>query len=217
MSKVFLISGTVLLIFLSCKSRTSHDQNRETIEANGKDTTITFEYTLISKLPSGWSSETGVWKGMRDEDNTVLMMEKNDGSDFNIAVLKQSTYQDLEIYVRVKAINGEEDQGGGLVWRYVDRSNYYIARVNPLENNIRLYKVVGGKRKQLESSDIEIRKNEWFQIGVTMQRERIECFYNGVKVFSASDQSFQQPGQIGVWSKADAVSYFDDLKIKSLE
>jgi hypothetical protein len=143
-------------------------------------------------------------------------MEKNDGGNFNIAVLKDTYYKDLEIEARIKALTGDEDQDGGLVWRYVDSKNYYIIRANPLENNIRLYKVVNGHRNQMESEDFKMSEGEWYTIKVINKDNRLDCFYNGEKVFSSSDATFTNPGLIGFWSKADAVTLFDDLKIKPL-
>ena len=112
------------MIFLSCKSRNRYQPGNDSLEAKGNDTTITFENAAIDKMPPGWSSETGAWRGTVVDGNSVLMMKKHDGSDFNIAVLKQGNYRNLEIDIRIKAVKGEGDQGGGLVWRYIDRDNY---------------------------------------------------------------------------------------------
>jgi hypothetical protein len=117
----------------------------------------------------------------------------------------------------VKAVHGDDDQGGGLVWRYVDAKNYYIVRVNPLENNIRLYKVEDGNRKQMQSEKTSVKTGDWFTVKVSTMGNSIECFLNGQKIFSESDDTFLNPGLVGFWSKADAVTLFDDLKIKVLK
>jgi hypothetical protein len=128
--------------------------------------------------------------------------------------MKDLYYKDLQLEAKVKSISGNEDQGGGLVWRYLDKDNYYIIRANPLENNIRLYKVVEGKRKQMESKDINMRNGEWFTIKVVANNNKINCYYNGEEVFTSTDDTFPGAGAVGFWSKADAVSLFDDLTIK---
>jgi hypothetical protein len=117
--------------------------------------------------------------------------------------------------VKIKAISGEEDQGGGLVWRYIDKDNYYIARYNPLENNFRFYRVIKGLRKQLESVFSNIKQGEWFSMTIEMAGNKISCSLNEEKLIETTDDSFQLAGFIGFWTKADAVTYFDDLKISN--
>jgi hypothetical protein len=203
------------MIMLACKSDDTQQANAQV--ANGRDTTITFSGTDVLKLPSGWSAEAGSWEITLESSNPVLKMKSNTGSDFNITVLKSNYYQNCEIEAKVKAVQGDEDQGGGLVWRYIDAKNYYIVRVNPLENNIRLYKVVNGNRRQMQSEKTSVKIGEWFTVTVKAMGNSIECFLNDKKVFSDSDDTFPNPGLVGFWSKADAVSLFDDLKIKVLK
>ena len=214
MKKTTILVLAVFLLFVACKSDTKSQSVESVFKPNGNDTTITFEAKDKSKLPSTWSAETSKWETASDDANTVLKMVSNEGSAFNIAVVKNLYYQNLELEARVKAMSGSEDQGGGLVWRYLDRNNYYIIRANPLENNIRLYKVVDGKRKQLESKEIKIETGERFTIKVSANKNEIDCYYNGEKIFSSSDDTFPGAGAVGFWSKADAVSLFDDLTIK---
>jgi hypothetical protein len=204
----------VSLLFFACKSDTKSQHVASTFKANGKDTTITFEGEQNGKIPVTWSAETSRWETSNDSTNTVLKMLSNDASAFNIAVVRNLYYQNFDIETRVKSVSGSEDQGGGLVWRYLDKNNYYIIRANPLENNIRLYKVVDGRRKQLESKEIKIQTGEWFTIKVIVNKNEIDCYYNGEKVFDSSDDTFPGAGAVGFWSKADAVSLFDDLTIK---
>jgi hypothetical protein len=216
MKKTAYLIGLLILVLTSCNGNSKNQPASLPLQANGKDTTITFDI-FEGTLPSGWSQETGRWITFKDQDNGTLKMEKNDGSTFNITVLTGLHYKNLELEVRVKALTGEEDQGGGLVWRYVDKDNYYIVRANPLENNIRFYKVVNGKRKQLESADIEMRTGDWYALKVIAKGNFFECYYNGKKVFQSSDETFPDPGLVGFWSKADAVSLFDDLKLETLK
>ncbi len=207
---IFIITA---LTVVSCKSENRGHANVQ-ILTNGRDTVITFSDVEPSKLPPGWAAETGSWATAMENSNSVLKMSETDGSDFNIAVLKSIKYMNVEIETRVKALQGEEDQGGGLVWRYVNSKNYYIARLNPLENNIRLYKVVNGKRKQLQTEHTSVKTAEWFTLKVKAQGNRIECYLNDKMILSGIDDTFPNPGLVGFWSKADAVSLFDDLKIK---
>ena len=117
---------------------------------------------------------------------------------------------------RSKAVKGQKDQGGGLVWRYKDNNNYYIARMNPLEDNFRVYKVVAGKRTQLATQeDLKVPVGEWHRIKIEQEGDHIECCLDGKKYLDAKDSTFMEAGKIGLWSKADAQSHFDDLRVSA--
>jgi hypothetical protein len=111
---VLAISG----IMIACKSDNTQQANAQ-VASNSRDTTINFSNAEASKLPSGWTAATSFWKIESENSNQVLKMSSNDGSDFNIAVLNSKYYQNIEIEAKIKAVQGEVDQGGGLVWRYV--------------------------------------------------------------------------------------------------
>ena len=148
---------------------------------------------------------------MNDNGNKVVAQSaKYEGDYFNMLVLDKPAYRDFKLTVRIKAVTGEEDQGGGLVWRYIDNNNYYIARCNPLENNFRFYRVVNGNRKQLKSIDCTIRKGVWFTMSVEMKGNNISCSLNSIKMIETTDDTFKTTGNAGLWTKADAVTYFDD-------
>jgi hypothetical protein len=111
-------------------------------------------------------------------------------------------------------VRGKTDQGGGLVWRYVDADNYYIARMNPLESNYRLYKVVNGKRTQLVTKeDLKVPVGQWHVLAVTMKGDQIECSLDGKKYLEAKDSTFPMAGKVGLWTKADAQTNFDDFSV----
>lgn len=176
-----------------------------------------FDGEKPGNVPTGFSSEGGDWKIVADPSapsspNVLAQLAKNTGSTFNVTLVSSASYKNVDLSVRMKAMSGREDQGGGLVWRARDTQNYYLARYNPLEDNYRLYKVEKGKRIQLQSADIK-HSQGWHSLHVTMEGDRIQCFYDGKKVLEADDATFQEPGQIGLWTKADAWSLFDDLKV----
>jgi len=176
-----------------------------------------FDDSKAGPAPSGFTVATGVWQVRADEaapsaPNVLVQAAQNEGSDFNIIVVDEVELGDLEITVRFKSLSGIEDQGGGPVWRYIDVNNYYIARYNPLEDNFRLYRVVDGHRKMLKSAKIAETPG-WHEIRVTMTGKHIECFFNGKPALEAMDDTFTAAGQVGLWTKADAVTAFDDLKV----
>ena len=117
----------------------------------------------------------------------------------------------MVIRVSFKAVKGKIDQGGGPVWRYQDENNYYIARMNPLEDNFRVYKVVKGKRTQLGTSDAKAPAGKWHAIRVVQKGNRIQCYLNGKRHLDVKDDTFTNRGKVGLWTKADAVTSFDNF------
>jgi hypothetical protein len=207
----------ICLISGACTSESKDSTHFVHHLANAADTLITFENSDIGKLPVGWSAEKSDWYIQADGSSRALKMAKNSGEAFNITVLADIFSLNVDVEARVKAISGDEDQGGGIVWRYQNSNNYYIARANPLENNIRVYKVINGRRSELKSANVMVKTGEWFSIRITMKGENIECFYNGKSVYKLTDAAFPAAGLVGLWSKADAVSLFDDLTIKVIQ
>ena len=185
-----------------------------------------FEDAGVGKVPHGWSSgKTGegsgsVWKVLEDttapSGTHVLAQTSSKGPNrmFNLCVCNEATFTDVDIRVSFKAVAGKIDQGGGPVWRYRDENNYYIARMNPLEDNFRVYKVVEGKRTQLDSSDVEAPAGKWHAIHVVQRGNHILCFLNGEALLDVKDETFQGPGKIGLWTKADAVTSFADVTVR---
>ena len=110
--------------------------------------------------------------------------------------------------MRLRADSGEVDQGGGLVWRARDADNYYVTRWNPLEENLRLYRVVGGERKMLVSMPIEADSSAWHDLSVRMTGSEIEVAFDGRTALRADDSTFSGAGKIGMWTKADASTSF---------
>ena len=173
-----------------------------------------FQEDEPGKPATGFKSEAGAWVVARDGDNLMLAQTaKNGDKDFNLALAERTSFKDLDISVRVRAVAGELDQGGGLVWRAKDAQNYYIARYNPLEPNLRVYKVEGGKRTQLDHADVP-GDREWHTLRITMKGREIFGYLDGKKLLEAEDSTFPDAGQIGLWSKADAQSDFDDLTVE---
>jgi hypothetical protein len=130
---------------------------------------------------------------------------------FSLCVVKDSSHLNPDLSVSFKAVSGVVDQGGGLVWRYRDANNYYIARLNPLETNYRIYKVVDGQRSQVRSVQVDTPPGEWHRLRVVQQGNRIRGYLDGKQLLDVTDDTFRDAGRIGLWTKADAVTFFDDL------
>jgi hypothetical protein len=171
-----------------------------------------FESDAAGKIAKGFTNEVGRWEVVDDGGNRVLaQLAKSDDAVFNVALAEGTAYKDVELSVRLRAVAGENDRGGGLVWRARDKDNYYIARYNPLEDNFRVYKVENGKRTQFRSAHVPGDTN-WHTLRVTMTGSKIVCYLDGTKHLECEDATFPGAGRIGLWSKADAQSYFDDLR-----
>ena len=190
----------------------------------------TFDDVAQGGLPKGWkidatnpSGKLAEWKVVADADapskpNVLTITRINDtsGSVFNVCWTRDAVFQDGEIEVKIRANTGEEDQGGGVIWRVRDANNYYIARYNPLESNFRLYYVKNGARRQLASArSIDIKAGKWFTLKIVQHGDKMEGYLNGKKYIEATDKTFTEPGGIGLWTKSDAASSFDDFSVVS--
>jgi hypothetical protein len=179
----------------------------------GGKRTWNFDNDETGAIAKGFTNEVGEWKvAASDSGNALAQSAKNGNSVFNVALISDTNAKDVDLSVRMKAISGEHDQGGGLVWRAKDSKNYYLARYNPLEDNYRLYHVVNGKRTLIQNVDIT-HSEGWHTLRVTMTGDQITCYYDGKKYLEAKDTTIPEAGKIGLWSKADAQSQFDDLTL----
>jgi len=141
---------------------------------------------------------------------------------FPLAIWNRALLQDGELSVAFKTVDGSIDQAAGIVWRYQDPNNYYIVRANALENNVVLYKVENGVRASIAPKGLSSRSygikhlipsGRWNTLKVTFSGVKIAVFLNQERLFEAEDMTFQKSGKIGLWTKADSVTYFDDFKI----
>jgi hypothetical protein len=175
--------------------------------------TWTFDGDASGQIAKGFTNDVGTWTvEASDSGRAMTQSAKNGNAVFNITLNQETNAKDLELTVRLKAVAGETDQGGGLVWRAKDAKNYYLARYNPLEDNYRVYKVVNGKRTLIQNADIT-HSSGWHTLRITMKGDQIACYYDGKKYLEVQDSTFPGSGKIGLWSKADAQSQFDDLTL----
>jgi hypothetical protein len=183
------------------------------LAAQATNKTWNFDADMPGMIARGFTSVVGQWEVASDGDNHVLYQKaKNDDATFNVALVEGTSFKDLDLSVKLKAVAGEIDRGGGLVWRAKDAKNYYIARFNPLEDNYRVYKVEDGKRTMFKGAKVPADET-WHTLRVTMVGPKITCYFDGKRYLEAADATFAAAGMIGLWSKADAQSYFDELSV----
>ncbi len=143
------------------------------------------------------------------------LMGKGAEHAYKVMLIQGTTAADLDFRASFLPVSGKADMGGGLIWRALDDRNYYLTRANPLEQNIRMYRVVKGVRHLLENFNQTIDVNRWHTLRVTHQGCRVNIFYDDKQVFNLCDKTFHD-GKIGLWTKSDAVTYFDDLQWQHL-
>ena len=131
--------------------------------------------------------------------------------DFPRVIVKGLTFTDLTVRVRCRPETGDIDRACGVMFRAKDSDNYYIARANALEGNVRLYRVVNGDRQQFGSADLEVTAGEWHTLEASAQGTKLTVSWDGRSVIEATDASFAS-GKIGLWTKSDSVTAFDDLQ-----
>jgi hypothetical protein len=177
-----------------------------------------FDADKRGSLPEGFTSDAGEWKIVEDPSapsgkQVLAQLAENSRPTFNVVLVRDSSLRDVDVSLRFRAVAGRIDQGGGPVWRARDARNYYIARYNPLEANYRVYKVVDGQRTQLGTADIEP-SDGWHALRVAMVGDRIRCYYDDKLYLDVRDPTFDAAGKVGLWTKADAQTYFDDLQAR---
>jgi hypothetical protein len=197
------------------------------LAGDDKPRTLLFRKADAGKVPVGWKSDqtgkgdnSSVWKVEADDTApsksgyVLAQTAESPNAVFNLCVVEDGKYKDIEVSVAFKAVRGKNDQGGGIVWRYQDADNYYLARMNPLEDNFRVYKVVAGKRTQLQTKeDLKVPAGEWHALKIQNKGDEIACFLDGKKYLEVKDDTFPKAGKVGLWTKSDAQTRFDDLKI----
>lgn len=148
----------------------------------------------------------------------VLAQLDSDGTDyrFPIAIAQEITARDLRLSVLCAPVSGRGDRACGIVFRYRDENNYYVARANALEDNIRLYHVKDGSREQFGTWDGKVSAGTWHELRADARGDRFEIYWDGKKIIDARDKTFTDAGKIGVWTKADSVTYFKTLKVEPL-
>jgi hypothetical protein len=188
---------------------------------------VDFDSSHVGTLPPGFSSAvTGgggpaSWIVVEDvtapSGGKVLAQTSTDKTSFRfpLCVYDGFTASDVTVSTRFKPVSGTVDQAAGLVARYRNKDNYYVVRANALENNVRLYKVERGNRKQFAGANVKVTAGEWQTLALEVKGTHFWVFLNEALLFEADDATFKNAGKAGLWTKADSVTYFDDLRVKT--
>lgn len=180
--------------------------------------TQNYDKVKAGQLPEGWvAGVTGKgspkWSVERDlsaPSKPNVLRQSGEGT-YPWCVKKDVSLADGHVEVKFKPVAGKEDQAGGLVWRWQDGDNYYIARANALEDNVTIYHTVKGRRVSFKNADVKVSSGEWHSLRVDFNGKQFTVSFDGKKVIEAEDGTFSKPGAVGVWTKADSVTLFDDF------
>ncbi len=202
---------------------------QEKVSKNHISIFLDFENVPVGSLPEGWKAEAtwqfgpiAKWAIIKDRTapsgEKVLSITKLGfvvDSKFNLCWTDKIPIQDGTIEVMFKPISGKLDQGGGIMWRVQDRNNYYVVRFNPLEDNFRIYYVKDGRRVLINSANVSLKAGKWHSMKIVQEGERYQCYLDGKKYLEGRDTHFRKTGGVGLWTKSDAITSFDNFRVVS--
>jgi hypothetical protein len=192
----------------------------------GRAQTVNFDETQVGDVPAGWTAtKTGKgapgWTVVSDDTapSKPNVFKQGGAADYPVAVKNDVSLKDGFVEVKLKPVSGKEDQAGGVIWRAKDTDNYYICRANALEDNVVLYKTVQGKRSSLDivgrkggyGVKVKVATGQWHTLRVEFTHTRCKVFFDGHHYFDVEDSTFTEAGKVGLWTKADSVTLFDDF------
>lgn len=230
---VFLLAASCGDSGASSETNVAAPEPPAPLQAPGKSFAYNFDSDTLGRIPAKFHSALtgpgaqGDWSVQPDptapSQPNVLAQTSADKtrSRFPVAIADEGSFRDLDLSVKFKAISGEVDQAAGLVFRLNDANNYYIVRANALENNVVLYKVESGKRSDIDlkgegstyGKKASVPKQQWNTLRVVAVASLFEVYLNGKKLFEVEDNTFKEAGKVGLWTKADSVTHFDDLQV----
>lgn len=187
---------------------------------------VNFDTAPLGKMPPGWTASmtnrgaAPQWQILKDGSAPtqpyVLAQISSDPTRnrFPLAIFDALTLRDSDVSVRIKPVAGRADQAGGVVFRYRDKNNYYLARANALDQSVALFKVQDGQRLPLSAGvHHDIPLNAWSILKVSVRGNRFQVYVNHRRILQAFDDTFSSSGKVGLWTIGDSVTYFDDFRV----
>jgi len=218
--KLSSLSVILLLVGVALMSAISAAQSTTTqIDLSGMKAGIAPEDFAFSRTGGGAVGDRRILDDPTASSRRVIAQISSDATDyrFPLAVYQRILAKDVDVKIRFKPVSGKVDQAGGIVVRLTTPDDYYVARANALEDNVRFYRVVKGKREQLKGANLKVATNEWHTLELRAEGDRFTVFFDGKQLYAAQDNTFTGAGRVGLWTKADSVTYFDAITITTLE
>jgi hypothetical protein len=180
--------------------------------------TVNFDDMKTGAPPSGWTAtQTGSgranWSVEKDGSapSKPNVLKQSGQATFPVCFKNETNIKDGFVEVKFKPVAGREDQAGGVIWRLQDANNYYIARANALENNVTIYHTIKGRRTEKKRANMKVASGQWHTLRVDFNGNHFMVTFDGKKVMEWDDDTFRNAGKVGVWTKADSVTEFDDF------
>ncbi len=180
--------------------------------------TVNFDDIKPGAAPAGWTatqtgSGTAKWAIEKDDSapSKPNVLKQSGQATFPVCIKNDPSLKDGFVEVKFKPVAGKEDQAGGVIWRVQDSNNYYISRANALEDNVTIYNTINGKRVAFKNINTKVTSGVWHTLRVDFKGNKFTVTFDGTKVIEATDASFANAGKVGVWTKADSVTLFDDF------
>ena len=180
--------------------------------------TVNFDNLKTGAPPPGWTATktgSGSAKWTIETDATAPskpnVLKQSGEATYPVCIKDDTSLKDGFAEVKFKPISGKTDQAGGLVWRAKDSNNYYVARANALEDNVTIYHTVNGRRTEKKRADMKVATSQWHSLRVDFQGNHFTVTLDGKKALEWDDDTFKEAGKVGVWTKADSVTLFDDF------
>jgi Domain of Unknown Function (DUF1080) len=177
----------------------------------------TFDKEQTGKFPAGATVFAGKWavRAEADAPSSPNALCQTGNADYPALSLSDKIYSDVTIMTNFKPVSGNTDRAAGIIFRIQDKDNYYILRANALEDNVNIYKYVGGRRRAIQEGSAKVPSGTWQELRVEVKGNHIRGFLNGKKVVEATDDTFKS-GKTGLWTKEDSVTCFDNVNITVL-
>jgi len=184
-----------------------------------KAQTLNFDDAKTGEAPAGWTATktgSGTAKWTVEKDATAPskpnVLKQSGEATYPVCLKDDTSIKDGFVEVKFKPVSGKEDQAGGVIWRAKDKDNYYIARANALEDNVTIYHTISGKRVSFKSTDTKVAANQWHTLRVVFVGSQFTVTFNGNPIITATDDKIKGAGHVGLWTKADSVTLFDDFR-----
>ena len=187
---------------------------------------VSFESNQTGLVPDGWTATltgSGDPKWTVESDATAPsksnVLRQSGRATYPLILKNDTSIKDGFVEMKFKAVAGSQDRAAGIVWRAKDANNYYVTRANALEDNVVLYKTVNGVRSPLEivgrkggyGIDVPVPANTWHSLRIDFKASRFRVSFNGKQLFEVEDSTFTDSGKVGLWTKADSVTLFDEV------
>jgi hypothetical protein len=179
--------------------------------------------TALSEFESARTGQGGLgtWRVVADATaagGRAIEQTSTDRTDyrFPLAIYKPLSARNIDVVVRFKPVAGKVDRAGGIAVRLVDSDNYYVVRANALEDNVRFYRMVKGRREQIAGVDVKVPAGAWHTLGLKAENDRFTISFDGKTLYGATDKTFADAGRVALWTKADSVTRFDRIEINTL-